>query len=87
MTDDQAMPVPEAVLCRAVKHGGVDLTCELPDRHDESPEGTWHHAVFTERRELTYAGARHVIEMTETVTWEPVDHVKESVRMLLKDKR
>lgn len=60
-----AGPVPPPDRCYAVKHGRVDLTCEL----DEGHEG-WHKATFTDHQEIIYQGAHHVVDMTETVTWE-----------------
>lgn len=66
--------------CRAVKHGRVDLHCTLPKDHagDE-----WHQATFTAHQEITYDGAHHVIHSVETVTWEPVDHIREATRHLM----
>lgn len=71
---------PETPLCRDVKRGRVDLTCELPPGHE--PE--WHKAVCVSRQEITTHDTHHVVGITETVTWEPVDHVKEAVRHLMK---
>ncbi|HEV2376193.1 MAG TPA: hypothetical protein VGS19_28990 [Streptosporangiaceae bacterium] len=61
--------------CRDVKHGRVTLLCELEEGH----EG-WHKAVYTQHEEVTYQGSHHVMDLTETVTWEPVDHLAEAVR-------
>jgi hypothetical protein len=72
--------------CRATKHGGIDLTCELEQDHDRGESPTWHEATYTEHREATYQGARHVMNVTEHVTWEPVDQVKEAMRLMMKDK-
>lgn len=69
MTDQE---VPR---CYAVKQGRVTLTCELDEGHDG-----WHEATYTDHQEVTYQGARHVVDLTEAVTWEPVDHVAEAVR-------
>jgi hypothetical protein len=72
--------------CRAVKHGVVDLQCPLPPGHDREQDGTpgtWHGCEYSERREIDYGSARHVIVITETVTWEPADHVAEAVRHIM----
>jgi hypothetical protein len=78
-------PQPAPEMCRAVKHGRVDLHCTLSDDH----EG-WHEAdcLVTEKQEVSYDGSRHVIETTthEHVKWERVDHAREAVKMLLKDR-
>ena len=69
--------------CGAVKHGAIDLRCSEERGHDESTEerpATWHRDALTQRSEVDYDGAHHVIEHTETVTWEPVDHAAESLR-------
>ena len=84
--DDYAPDAPEKTgprKCRAVKHGGVTLHCTEDEDHDKGPDATWHRAVYHEHREVTYDGAHHVIDMTETVTWEPVDHVAEATRHLM----
>jgi len=65
-------------VCGAPKDGGYRLHCELPAGHDG-----WHKAVYRDNREMTYLGSRHIVEMTETVTWEPVDHVREAVSRLM----
>jgi hypothetical protein len=82
----EPLEVARVEKCRAVKHGVVDLQCEW-DRGHEKPQdgkpGTWHEAGFTERREITYPGARHVVVTTEVVTWEPVDHAEEAARHLM----
>jgi hypothetical protein len=70
-------PAPDAGKCRAVKHGRVDLHCTLPWKH----EG-WHEADYADHQEITYDGARHTVDLTEHVTWEPVDAAKEAVRQL-----
>jgi hypothetical protein len=80
--ENPAIPDPEPRKCRAVKHGGVTLHCTEPEGHDGGPDPTWHKAVYSEHREVNYDGAYHVIDMTERVTWEPVDHVAEAVRHL-----
>lgn len=69
-------------LCRVVKHGRVDLYCTRPDGH----EG-WHEAAFSDSQEIIYPGAHHIVRTEEHVTWEPVDHVKEAVRQLIKGSR
>lgn len=83
--------VPEdAPKCRDVKRGAVDLQCTLPLGHDKpggGQPGTWHEAMYTEHREVTYDGARHVIDLTEHVIWEPVDHVAEATRHLMAGRR
>jgi hypothetical protein len=66
-------------VCGAPKEGGYRLHCELPAGH----EPDWHKAVYHDHREVTYLGSHHVIEMTETVTWEPVDRFKEAMNRLL----
>lgn len=71
--------------CRAVKHGRVDLTCELEQDHDRGDGPTWHEATCTEHREVTTQDARHVIDITEHVTWEPVDIGREVTRLLTRD--
>ena len=69
-------------VCGAPKEGGYRLHCELPPGHEPG----WHKAVYHERREATYLGSHHLIESTETVTWEPVDHFKEAMnRLVLQD--
>lgn len=68
--------------CRDVKHSGVTLHCTEPEGHDDGPDATWHKAVYTDHREITYDGARHVLDTVETVTWEPVDRFTEAVRRL-----
>jgi len=76
--------------CRAIKHGGVDLQCSLPRDHDKpkgDEPGTWHESEFTERREIAYEGARHVITITEFVTWEPVDHIAEAAAHIMAGRR
>jgi hypothetical protein len=72
----------ELVKCGAVKQGGVTLRCELAEDHGTD----WHRATYTDHREIVYDGAHHVIDMVETVTWEPVDHVKEAVRHMFADR-
>jgi hypothetical protein len=79
----------ETPKCRAGKHGVVDLECELPLGHaddykpgTESEEG-WHKSVLTRHEDITYSSSHHVIHITETVTWEPVDHVAEATRHLM----
>lgn len=71
----------QIVKCGAVKHGGVTLRCGEPDGH--AKDGSWHKAMFTEHRELVYDGAHHVIDTVETVTWEPVDYIREAVRHMM----
>jgi hypothetical protein len=81
-----APEVPAAEKCRAVKHGVIDLQCEWPRDHERPQDGkpgTWHEAGYVDRREVTYDGARHVIVITETVTWEPVDHAAEAARHMV----
>lgn len=56
----------ETPRCYAPKDGRIALTCEL----DEGHEG-WHRAVYHDRQEITYQGAHHVVDLTESVTWEP----------------
>ena len=72
--------------CGAVKHGRVDLACELPESHLDDPD-SWHESTFTEQQEITYPGARHSVTMTERVTWAQVDHAAEAVRALMRDRR
>jgi hypothetical protein len=72
--------------CGAVKHGVVDLQCEEDRGHDEPKDGlrgTWHEATLVDQREVTYPGARHLIDSRETVSWEPVDHAAEATRHLM----
>lgn len=72
--------------CGAVKHGVVDLRCTEERGHDESTEerpATWHQAVYTSSHDVDYPGARHHAEVTETVTWEPLDHAAEAARHIL----
>ena len=64
--------------CRDIKRGYVDLHCTLPKDHPE-----WHHATFTDHREVTYDGGHHVIHTVESVTWEPADHIREAVNHLM----
>lgn len=66
-------------ICGAVKQGGVTLRCTEPEGH----EPAWHKAVYTEHREIDYDGAHHVIHMVETVTWKPVDHIREATRHIM----
>lgn len=73
--------------CRAVKHGGITLHCTEPEGHDQEPDATWHKAVYRKHEEHEYDGARHVIDATETVWWEPVDHVAEATRHLMAGRR
>jgi len=76
--------------CGAVKNGGVTLRCTEPRGHDDPRDGTpatWHKAIYTDHREITYVGARHVIHSEESVTWEPVDHVREATRHLFAGRR
>ena len=68
--------------CRDIKQGRVDLHCVLPRGH----EG-WHVATYRDHQTITYDGARHEVTLTEEVTWEPVDHVREAVRRLMSDRR
>ena len=68
-----------AAVCGAPKDGGYRLHCERPPGHE--PE--WHKAVFHSRQWVTYLGSHHVIETTETVAWEPVDHVREAVSRIM----
>ena len=85
-TEDTPAAVPDGPRkCRAVKHGRVDLHCTEPEGHDRPKEGdpTWHMAVYTDHHEVTYDGARHVVHLVETVTWEPVDHAAEAARHLM----
>jgi len=85
---ERRTPVTET--CRAVKYGAVDLWCSQERGHDEPQDGkpgTWHRAVFTNRSEIDYPGAHHVIEQTETVTWEPADAYAEAVRRALASRR
>lgn len=63
--------------CGAVKNGVITLRCDQPQGH----EG-WHKATYSDNREITYLGAHHVTEITEHVSWEPVDHVREAVNHL-----
>ena len=70
-----AGPGPQPPRCRAVKQGRVTLTCERDPGH----EG-WHSAIFSDHQEITYQGAHHVVNMTETVTWESPGHVQEAVK-------
>jgi hypothetical protein len=65
--------------CGAVKQGGVTLRCTEPKDHGES----WHKATYTDHREIDYDGAHHVIHMVETVTWKPVDLIREATRHLM----
>jgi hypothetical protein len=83
--ENPAAPDAEPRKCRAVKGGRIDLHCTEPDGHDRPAEGepTWHRAVYVSRQEIDYDGAHHVIEQTETVEWEPLDHIGESVRHLM----
>jgi hypothetical protein len=65
-------------LCGEPKDGGYRLHCELPAAHEGWHRGVWHH-----RQEVTYLGSHHVIETTETVTWEPVNRVAEAVNRIM----
>lgn len=89
-TEDEGF-APEPVAaekCRAVKHGRVDLHCTEPKGHDgQRGPDYWHKATFTDHQEITYDGARHVIHSVETVTWEPVDHIREATRHLMAGRR
>jgi hypothetical protein len=76
-----AEPDAPATVCGAPKDGGYRLHCELPPGH----EPDWHKGVWHEHREVTYLGSHHVIELTETVTWEPVDRVKEALNRLVQE--
>ena len=71
--------------CHDVKNGRIDLHCTEPEGHAWPAEGepTWHKAVYSSRQEITYDGAYHLVEQTETVTWEPVDHAAEATRHLM----
>ena len=76
--------------CGAVKHGVVDLRCSEERGHDEPTQerpATWHEAVYVSRHEVDYPGAHHVVNVTETVTWEPVDHAAEASRHILAIRR
>jgi hypothetical protein len=72
--------------CRAMKHGRVDLTCALERDHDRGENPTWHEALYADHQEVTYPGSRHVLDITEHVTWEPVDGITEAVRQITKDR-
>jgi hypothetical protein len=83
---DEITPEPEFVKCGAVKHGGVTLRCGVRRDHDKPQDGkpgTWHMASYTDTREIVYDGSHHEIRTTETVTWEPVDHIREATRHIL----
>lgn len=85
-----APQVSVAGKCRAVKHGVVDLQCSLAaghDRPEDGKPGSWHTARLTDRRDIDYDGAHHTIIITETVTWEPVDHAAEAARHLMAGSR
>jgi len=72
--------------CRAIRRGVVDLLCGEPLDHvlpKDGKPGTWHEAAFTDRRELDYDGAHHSIVITETVRWEPADHVTEAITRIM----
>lgn len=71
--------------CRAVKHGRVDLACDLEQDHDSGENPTWHEASYADHQEITYPGSRHVLDITEHVTWEPVG-VTQALRRLMKDR-
>ena len=75
MSDRQAV-------CGAPKEGGYRLHCELPPGHEPG----WHKAVCHDRREVTYLGSHYLMEATETVTWEPVDRVREAVARLVESR-
>ena len=79
-------PETETEMCRAVKHGGVDLHCTLSEGHDG-----WHMADFVieDKRIVRYDGSRHEIstDTHEHVEWEPVDAAREAVRALLRDSK
>ena len=87
MTGDTARTITEDEprKCRDVKNGRIDLRCTEPEGHDRPAEGgpTWHRAVYRSRQEIDYDGAHHVIEQTETVTWEPADHAAEAARHIM----
>jgi len=91
----QELPAPAgpARKCRVVKHGRVDLLCILPEGHTAAyqpgsgTEDGWHMSVLTEHQETSYDGAHHVVDFTETVRWEPVDHIAEATRHLLAGRR
>lgn len=75
--------------CRAVKQGRINLLCTEPEGHDRQAEGepTWHRALYTSSQQVRYDGARHTIEQTEIVEWEPVDHIAEAGRHLTAARR
>jgi hypothetical protein len=70
----------EEALCLARKAGRVDLLCELPISH--VAEGDWHMATYTDHQKITYLGARHIVHVTETVSWEPRSPVKEALERM-----
>jgi len=88
MSIEDTAPARE-LKCGDLKSGGVDLRCSLPEGHadgyepDSGGEAYWHEGIVTDHREITYGGARHVVDTTETVTWEPVDHIAEATRHLM----
>ncbi len=73
--------------CRDLKRGRVDLHCTLPRGHADGKDGTWHEAMYTDHQMITYDGATHTVHVTEHVTWEPLDHVREAVRHLMAGRR
>jgi hypothetical protein len=86
VTGPETITEDEPRKCRAVKRGGVDLHCTEDEGHDKGPAAAWHRATYREHREVSYDGSHHVVDMVETVTWEPVDEVAEVVRKLMKNR-
>ena len=82
MSTETTQEGDEARKCGDLKRGNIDLRCVLLPGHAEGPDATWHAATCIEHRTIEYDGARHEIYIRETVTWEPVDHVREAVRHL-----
>jgi hypothetical protein len=83
MTTETTQEAEEPGKCGDFKRGGVDLRCVLLPGHAEGPEASWHAATCIEHRTIETDGERHEIRIRETVTWKPVDHVREAVRHIM----
>lgn len=86
MTEQQPERASEGK-CRAVKNDGLTLYCTEDEGHDTGPAATWHSAVHVSQEKHAYPGARHVIDRTETVEWEPADQIGEAVRHIFASPR
>jgi hypothetical protein len=64
--------------------GSHSLRCALRPGH--TVNDGWHESLVTRDEVITFADLRHVVHTEESITWAPVDRIKDAVRHLMADR-